>query len=120
MKPMINTNKIMVGLLVVVMLGFILGAVAPVFMKGIFSKEEPYPRFQNGDMVTHTLSEREGQVIDNTFSFNDKSECWQVKVRMKKTEEVEKSLATKILGKKASGMFNNIPENYNEFELEKQ
>lgn len=82
--------------------------------------EKPSPKFRNGDMVTHILSEREGQVIDNSYKFNGKSECWQVKVRMKKTKEIKKSLATKFFGEKASGMFNNIPETFNEFELEKR
>jgi hypothetical protein len=112
----INTNRIMVGVLITVMLGFIIGAAIPVF----FGKEKPNPKFRNGDMVVHTLSEREGQIVDNCFEFNSKAETWQVKVRMKKAEESKESLAAKLLGKKASGMFNNIPETFNEFELEKQ
>jgi hypothetical protein len=115
-KKIIITNRIMVITLIVVMLGFIIGAICPLF----FGKEKPTPKFRIGDMVVHSMTEREGQIVDNCFEFDRKIGKWKVKIRMKKAEESKESLAAKLLGKKASGMFNNIPETLYEFELEKQ
>ena len=79
--------------------------------------KKSFPRFRNGDMVVHTLSEKEGQVIDNRYRYNRKSSCWKVKVRIKKDPAIkESSLALKI-GK----MLDEVaPSIYDEFELEKQ
>jgi len=104
-------NKIMVVFLALVMLGFIIGAVVPV----LFSGEKPHAKFQNGDIVVHTLSEREGQVVDNSYEFNRKSNCWKVKIRFKNDTKTDNALSNKI-----SKMIDDVPLTFNEFELEKQ
>jgi hypothetical protein len=106
----------MVTLLVVVMIGFIIGAIIPIF----FGKEKPKPQYRTGDMVVLKIDGREGMVIDNTFEFNSKSNCWKVKVRVKETEEGKKGLTAKILRGKVNDIINRVPETFNEFELEKQ
>ncbi len=82
-------------------------------------------KFRNGDMVVHTVSEKDGQVINNSYVFNRQSWCWKVQVRMKgvetkdETEKIEKSrLKTSFV--KFGKLIENIPETFNEFELEKR
>ena len=77
--------------------------------------EKPNPKFENGDMVTHSLSGKTGQVIDNTYKFNKKSGCWMVRLRLK--SDVEK---TETLSKKISKWIDDAPLTFNEFELEKR
>ena len=105
------SNKVMVWLIVFVMVGFIVGAGLPAF----FRKEKPKPRFRNGDMILHTLSEREGQVINNVYQWNSKSDCWKVQIRFKGDTEKENTLANKIVK-----LIDDAPLSFNEFELEKR
>ena len=79
------------------------------------SSEKSYPVFQNGDMVVHTLSGREGQVIDNKYTFNSKSDCWKVKLRFK--SDIDKA---DTIGSKISKLIDDTPLTFNEFELEKK
>jgi len=75
----------------------------------------PAPIFRNGDMIIHTLSEREGQVIDNTYKFNKKSKCWIVRVKFKSDAKKANTITNKI------GIFiANTPLTFNEFELERK
>ncbi len=87
--------------------------------------ERPATKFINGDMVIHTLSERRGQVINNSFEFNRQSQCWKVMVRMKGVEtkdETEKIATSRLKTSfvKIGKMVENIPEIFNEFELERE
>ena len=101
----------------------ILCLILPMFLCSCSDK--PAPKFRNGDMVVHTVSEKDGQVINNSYVFNRQSWCWKVQVRMKgvetkdETEKIEKSrLKTSFV--KFGKLIENIPETFNEFELEKR
>ena len=74
--------------------------------------EKPAPYFQNGDIIVHTLSGRTGQIIDNTYQYNRKSECWKVSAKMTYPAGKGSGILDKL-----SGM---ITETFNEFELRKE
>jgi major membrane immunogen (membrane-anchored lipoprotein) len=86
-----------------------------VFLSSCGVRDKPEPKFDNGEMVIHTLSERVGQVIDNSYSFDSKAKCWKVNVRFKSGVKEEKSIADKI-----GRMIDDKPILYHEFELERQ
>ncbi|MHA1469081.1 MAG: hypothetical protein ACTSSP_00820 [Candidatus Asgardarchaeia archaeon] len=94
----------------------IIAAVTLIIILSVISlapkSEKPAPYFQNGEIVVHTLSGRKGQIIDNAYQYNRKSECWRVSAKMVDPDQKGSVLLGKITGM--------ITENFNEFELRKE
>jgi hypothetical protein len=108
---MLTTNQKLVITIGSILFLFVLGIAIQIAN----APELPGPKFENGDMVIHVLNEKEGQVIDNTYKFNKKSNCWKVRLRIK--SDVEK---TDTLSKKLNKLIDDAPLVFNEFELEKK